>query len=640
MDTNCFKHSVISFVLFSFMIVYIQDSKAQILPNIPDTLYAQNEFAIWFREGVLNKDYLGCRDMDLRRNNSPKILALPLDTSFIRSSALVNYLTTIGATQVSRFSEMFSPCFDTLSIARFGDTVRMTDVWNIIRFKRSSDTPNILAICLFLTITFQSELNFAQPNFYIEPMAGSIKSGDEKKISMVPTDPKYTTNQFSLHDDDNKGSFLEYTWNRTTGDRNIIIGVIDDGIFHYHEDFGNQTSSQFPQPSMKITNAKNNHSNSQQLWESNHGTAMAGIIGAITNNQKGIVGIVGGDGNNLGVQLNAFKAMLTYAGKNTLEYAAAIFEASARSTVTTFFGDTVGFGNHILNMSVGTPIHDAIMRRAIAFGYQNGVINVSAKGNDGIPCNKCNYPSDFRPEWGICVGALREYKVKKDDSNYGDNLDLLAPGYEDYIFTTRHGINFNISQINRYTIVGQTSSATAHVSGVAGLILSEHKKNKKNLPNYLAPKDVESLLRISAVDIFPPFDWDIETGDGWLHATKCFYLLEYPWELDHWNVIINNPEQYLVTPLEDIPQQPVEKAAWSNVGNKIFFAKRGTIRYPVLYPRVCGYNEVAEKAGRIRGVWGRGSESPIDDKKQSLGWPHLSMILMFKIICLSHCIMA
>lgn len=439
---------------------------------------------------------------------------------------------------------------------------------------------------------------------------------EPRKRFFIPNDPKYDQ-QFSLHNDLSKGCFVENAWAYNKGNSNIIVGVIDDGIFHYHIDFGNQNAN-FPQPGQKISNAKNYRSSlGEKLSESTHGTNMAGIIGAMTNNAKTVAGIGGGDGStNKGVTLNAFKVFEQGGDAWMTHYYTATFEAAAGINIG-------GFANHVLNFSNGGAYAGPDLRRAIAFSYHNGVINVTAKGNKNTDCSKCNHPSDFNTNWVIAVGALADNNARLPDSNFGDNLDLLAPGNSFYIRTTGWGNDPSDNEQVEWS--SQTSAATAHVSGVVCLLLSEREKNKPYLRPYLAPEDVKSILNISAVDIFDlpaAVGWDKYTGNGWLNAEKALEYLNQPWELDHWNEIVN-PEGYMRNTIP-IPQQPAEKLTLNRSGYDIFIAEKATVSVRVQYPRIGGYNEVAEKNGHIVGVWGRGFEKGINERTTpdlSLGWP-------------------
>ena len=128
---------------------------SQIPPfEIPDSMCVTSELLILFRNGSLNYHLLGCNGVGFRTNgNNENLSYLPLDTTFIYSSAIVNYLTNYGAQEVLSAIPDLDPCKETISITKYGDTFYMPHFWNLLKMKYSQDQ-NILSIAYLLTILY------------------------------------------------------------------------------------------------------------------------------------------------------------------------------------------------------------------------------------------------------------------------------------------------------------------------------------------------------------------------------------------------------------------------------------------------------------------------------------------------------
>jgi subtilisin len=112
----------------------------------------------------------------------------------------------------------------------------------------------------------------------------------------------------------------------------------------------------------------------------------------------------------------------------------------------------------IINMSFGLDQHDSLLHDAIKLADRQGVIMVAASGNDGKP--GVSFPARY-PEV-ISVGSINREGQISDYSQYGNSLDIVAPGEE--IFSTWKG--------KSYKTISGTSMACAHVTGALALILS------------------------------------------------------------------------------------------------------------------------------------------------------------------------
>lgn len=281
----------------------------------------------------------------------------------------------------------------------------------------------------------------AQPNFIFQSarpndqMVGQAK----KKKSGIGQD-QYFTREWWIYNEGKYGLagadlWLMSVWSQEqTTWPGVMIGVIDTGVSRKHTDLKKNI----------VTGYDFVHSKKTMTDKDGHGTFISGLISSQVNNRKGIAGLS---------RLNKLKIMPLKFDFSTESAITAMAYAQAR-------------GVRILNMSWGTNEYDAALYDAIQ--NYSGLV-VAAAGNDGIEHTTENhfYPCDFDLPNLICVGASNENDQIADYSDYGEGVDILAPGGTESMPL----ISLDI-KINRYTEGLGTSYATAFTSGAAGLVLS------------------------------------------------------------------------------------------------------------------------------------------------------------------------
>ncbi|MGL6021550.1 MAG: S8 family serine peptidase [Chitinophagaceae bacterium] len=211
------------------------------------------------------------------------------------------------------------------------------------------------------------------------------------------------------------------------------------------------------------------------ISQSDHGTHVAGIIGANRNNNLGIKGIA-----------NSVRLMILRVVPDGDEYdkdvALAIFYA-------------VNNGAKIINMSFGKSYspHKKWIDSAIHYAAQHNVLVVHAAGNDYKNLNNANnYPSAYfltgeKASNYITVGAIgldrKNHIQVADFSNYGDEVDVYAPG-----------VNiFSCVSNNTYREMSGTSMAAPMVTGVAALLWSYFP--------HLSALDIKDIIQQSALKV-------------------------------------------------------------------------------------------------------------------------------------------
>ncbi|MBL0176766.1 MAG: S8/S53 family peptidase [Ignavibacteria bacterium] len=402
-----------------------------------------NEIIIWFQEGALNTDYLGCELLGKRGAHPRPLTELPLDTSFIYSQTIVNYLQTLGVAAIRKMIPAVNPCQDTVSYAVSGQVLRMPAFWNalVFRFNTGYDIP---ALAYGLVNLFSDKILWAQPNFKYTLLGGFGMEASQptmQSYGVSPNDSMFV-NKYQEHLKSRYvgQAWIDSIWAFTTGDSTVRIGCIDGGFDWRHPDLGGGAG-----PGYRVRGSWNYHSNTQNTYvglnayQVDHGTASLSVIGAISNNDSlGVAGICGGDSSGTsGAAMYALRA--TISG----EVANAVWEASANTGSTpSFAGSGQLWQCDILSFSmttgtwadtVGLGYKDEIVRAILAFRYQNGRTTFCAMGNGkhkhDLVNSETTYggaPEDVDKEWVITVSAGDPYNVLCTE-DFGDNLDILAP---------------------------------------------------------------------------------------------------------------------------------------------------------------------------------------------------------------------
>jgi thermitase len=125
----------------------------------------------------------------------------------------------------------------------------------------------------------------------------------------------------------------------------------------------------------------------------------------------------------------------------------------------------VDHGAKVISMSLGGLYESTAQREAIDYAWDKGAVIVAAAGNFGT--SDFHYPAYH--DKCIAVGATERDDARSDYSNYGDWVDVAAPG------------TFIMSTVtNGYQLMSGTSMATPQVAGLAGLVWSAMGTNASN----------------------------------------------------------------------------------------------------------------------------------------------------------------
>jgi len=316
------------------------------------------------------------------------------------------------------------------------------------------------------------EVEYAEPNYYLSAY-------------FTPNDEFYPL-QWNL-----PLINLPDAWDLSTGD-DVKIAVVDSGVNPFGIDgFGKLFKNRVLPGYNAILGIPGGFD------FGNHGTRVAGVIGQETNNITGVAGIA--------------------YGAKILPVKATCF--SGEALICWIVNGIRWATNHkadIINVSLGTSYRSQALEDAINYAYEKGVAVVAAAGNDSN--DEVAYPAAF--EHCIAVGAVRYDKELTYYSNYGDALDLVAPGgdldvdqngdgYRDGIFQESFERFWFIFLDWNYCYSAGTSVASPHVAGVAALVKSLH-------PEY-GPDKIRQVLQDTAEDLGDA-GWDDKYGYGLVDA--------------------------------------------------------------------------------------------------------------------------
>ena len=366
------------------------------------------------------------------------------------------------------------------------------------------------------------------------------------KPCVAPKDPFYYA-QWHLNSSPIADIRAEQAWEINKGRSDVIIAVCDGGVDYTHPDLdpgdrsrviaGYDSGDDDNDPMDDLPDASN-------LSFAGHGTHVAGIIGAITNNNKQVAGIM------WNCKIMPVKMVGSGAIRNPFGGTIIDFSTTALpSDVADAIDYAVNNGARVINLSYGFSgmgflINELVLRipllvSTISNAYDHNVVIVAAMGNEFNDGNPIEYPAAFREV--IAVGATNNIGTRWPDSNTGAHICVCAPG--ENIYSTIRG-----GGVDRKT---GTSMATPVVSGVAGLIISQGLDRNFNLTN----DDVRHILEKTADDISPA-GFDNETGYGKVNAFKALSLLNTP------NVLYHN----VSTGGTSVKISSLDK--WSYIGSK------------------------------------------------------------------------
>lgn len=299
-------------------------------------------------------------------------------------------------------------------------------------------------------------------------------------------DPLYNQ-QWGLHNSNHPNIDISVSsaWNYATG-RDIKIAIIDTGVDTTHVDLASNIGLRY--------NTENGSSSYQiDYFQDNcaHGTHCAGIAAAVKDNGIQIAGVAP---NATIVPISNSLTDITYQNSS---YLADGINWAVEHDVDVISCSWYAAPNSLL---------DNAIQNAFTYGrHEKGCVVVFAVGNDSI--NSVNYPANCN-EKILAVGAIDSTGVRATFSNYGTELDLVAPGVN--ILST---IPFNGTGRK-----SGTSMACPHVAGVAALILERNSELTVDQVNSIICSNTKKLSGVNLNVTKPDGSWNEQYGYGLVDA--------------------------------------------------------------------------------------------------------------------------
>lgn len=308
--------------------------------------------------------------------------------------------------------------------------------------------PGVLSRIILLTLDQNSKQNVLDAIHILEQREDiySAEPNAVMELQIEPNDSMYS----SLWAPD--AISLPAAWDIETDAYYVYVGIIDSGVSSNHPDMYN----------INVPMSRNfiGDGTSAVSDTIGHGTMVASVIGADSNNYDGLVGVC------WSVNLVSLKVVYTtYQGGEQVEICQASSVISAIQ-----YADSVGID--ILNISLGVPNANTTAFRTALASYDGLVVCAAGNGNHHLgytPDEDTYNPPTVYPAMHndlsnvITVGASTRSDSKASFSNYGIPwVDLFAPGDDIYVCTASGG----------YACVDGTSFAAPYVAGVAALVLS------------------------------------------------------------------------------------------------------------------------------------------------------------------------
>lgn len=301
---------------------------------------------------------------------------------------------------------------------------------------------------------------------------------------VVPSDPGYS-NQWH-HEEVNS----EEAWKVTTGSSSIVVAVVDGGIFPNLEEFEG-----------RLTEGANilhmlglEEEPPEPLDDVGHGTAVSGLLAANANN-----GVLGA-----GLDWHCQIMPIRVSQHNS----------TTSTPVAAGIDYAVAHGARVINVSWGTG-PSSVLRTAVENAAANGAVVVAALGNFGL--DGTWLPA--KAAEAIAVGATMRNGLRAEWSNWGDGIDIVAPG-EALYSVGAHDVG---------NMIEGTSGSSPLVAGAAALLLSVNPD--------LNWRGIRDLLAAGAIDqTGDPLDlpgWDEYYGWGRLNIFNSLLLAKVKLNIEY-----------------------------------------------------------------------------------------------------------
>ncbi len=293
-------------------------------------------------------------------------------------------------------------------------------------------------------------------------------------------------------------------WNISSGNADVTIAIIDTGIDINHPDLKNQFWQNTPEVNgfTGIDDDNNGKIDDKYGWNFNaestqindvygHGTHVSGIAAAQVNNGIGVAGIA------FNCKIMSLKTNVNDSDSFYVEDLIAALNYATEMQVD------------VINMSLGGSGQSPLFNEAIEDAYDAGIVVVVAAGNEHVDIENADISPAIHPDVITVAAADSTGEVDSRYSNYGDAVDILAPGTS--IYSTYPPSSYQ-------TLTG-TSMATPIVTGVVALL--------KSIYQDATPTQIYNAITKSALDK-GRVGKDSRTGYGLIQPAAALNYLKRP----------------------------------------------------------------------------------------------------------------
>lgn len=264
-------------------------------------------------------------------------------------------------------------------------------------------------------------------------------------------------------------------WKISSGSPNILVAVVDSGIDYQHPDLQGQiiNGPDF-MPSNSMDDASPDSQDQDPMDELGHGTHVAGLIGAIPNNQRGVAGIAPQ------VKILNLKALNAQGWGSAFAIAQAVTQAADK-------------GARIINMSLGSKEASKPIELAVQYALKKGCLVIAAAGNE---FTHTSFPAAYPGV--LAVGAVDQDDKLATFSNHDERINVMAPGVDIMSTTPTFATESMIANAidPNYAVMSGTSMATPIVSAQAALLLSKNPQ--------LTAEEIKQLIQSTAKKVGDP----------------------------------------------------------------------------------------------------------------------------------------
>ena len=277
------------------------------------------------------------------------------------------------------------------------------------------------------------------------------------------------------------------------GTGRMKVAVVDTGVDCTHPDFINSGGSSAD----SAAGGQLLFSSSQALvatqkaspacsWQDDHGhgTHVAGIVAAATQNTAGVAGL------GYPLQVIAYKVLDSSGSGSDANVGNAIMAAADA-------------GARVISLSLGGAGYSQTLQAAVNYAWQRNALVVAAMGNSGS--NGLIFPGGAN--FAVGVAATDGSNARASFSTFGNATAIAAPGVSILSTLPTYTNSFGVTN---YGNLSGTSMATPHVSALAGLLAL-------STPGVSASAILQRIQR-SASSTVPNGGWDQYIGYGVINA--------------------------------------------------------------------------------------------------------------------------